>query len=434
MSENKGLLTRQIAYYILLDVLEKKHPLDQILARREDFNSLPETRDRNFIRMLVSTALRRKGQIDALIKKAQDKPQDLKPTKIYMLLYVGITQLLWMEVADHAAVDVTVRLAEAENMMKQKGLVNALLRRIGREGKTWLEKLDDVQSNMAPWLLEQWVKDYGLVEAEKISKYSLTEAKTDITLKDRSPDWAEKLEGKVLATGSLRLNKSGGITNLEGFDDGAWWVQDASAAIPARLFGEIKNKTVIDLCAAPGGKTAQLASQGANVIAVDRSSKRMVRLKENMARLGFEDNVEVAIGDGAVWLPPEPVDAVLLDAPCSATGTLRRHPDVMHLKSMTDVTSLEKLQLRLLDHATQMIKVGGMVIYCTCSLQKAEGEAQIGSFLARHDNFKRQPITADEVGGLSELITPNGDLRILPYHMEDKGGMDGFYVARLMKT
>ena len=433
MSDDKGLMTRQIAYYILLEVLEKKHPLDQVLARREDFNTLAESRDRNFIRMLVSTALRRKGQMDALIKKAQDKPQELKPTKIYFLLYVGITQLLWMEVADHAAVDVTVRLTEAEGMMKQKGLVNALLRRIGREGKAWLEKLDFVQSNIAPWLLEQWVKDYGLVEAEKISKHSLVEAKTDISLKDSSPEWVEKLGGKMLATGSLRLDKSGGITNLEGFEEGAWWVQDASAAIPARLFGDVTDKTVIDLCAAPGGKTAQLAAQGANVIAVDRSSKRMVRLKENMARLGFEDKVEVAIGDGAVWLPPEPVDAVLLDAPCSATGTLRRHPDVMHLKSMTDVESLEKLQVRLLDHATQMIKAGGMIIYCTCSLQKSEGEAQVEAFLTRHDDFKRQPITADEIGGLSEVITSHGDLRIFPYHMENEGGMDGFFVARLVK-
>ena len=266
---------------------------------------------------------------------------------------------------------------------------------------------------------------------------SLTEAKTDITLKEHKEHWAETLDGIMLPTESLRRHGGGSVIDLEGFNDGAWWVQDASAAIPAKLFGDINGKTVIDLCAAPGGKTSQLAAQGAQVIALDRSSKRMERLTENMARMGFKQSVEVAIGDGAIWLPPEPVDAVLLDAPCSATGTLRRHPDVMHLKSGHDVSRLGDLQTRLLDNAAKMIKPDGMIIYCTCSLQKSEGEQQVDQFLANNEGFARKPIAADEVGGLSEMITKDGDLRILPHYLAelgDLGGMDGFYVARLVKT
>ena len=440
MSDDNGLYTRQVAYKLLVEVLGKKAPLDQTLARHKDFNIL-EGRERNLARMIVATVLRRKGQMDALIEKAQDKKQELRPSTIYYLLYVGIAQLLFMDVPDHAAVDVTVRLTEAEKMDRQKGLINALLRRIGREGKGWLANMDEVQTNIPQWLLEQWVKDYGLTDAAKIAGASLTEAKTDITLKEykesKKSHWAETLDGTMLPTGSLRRHGGGSVIDLEGFNDGAWWVQDASAAIPAKLFGDINGKTVIDLCAAPGGKTSQLAAQGAQVIALDRSSKRMERLTENMVRMGFKQSVEVAIGDGAIWLPPEPVDAVLLDAPCSATGTLRRHPDVMHLKSGHDVSRLGDLQTRLLDNAVKMIKPDGTIIYCTCSLQKSEGEQQVDQFLANNEGFARKPITADEVGGLSDLVTKDGDLRILPHHLAELGdlsGMDGFYVARLVKT
>jgi len=439
MSDDNGLYTRQVAYKILVEVLGKKAPLDQTLARHKDFNTL-ERRERNLARMIVATVLRRKGQMDALIEKAQDKKQELRPSTIYYLLYIGIAQLLFMDVPDHAAVDVTVRLTEAEKMERQKGLINALLRRIGREGKDWLSALDEVQTNIPQWLLEQWVKDYGLTDAAKIAQASLTEAKTDITLKEhkepKHSHWAETLDSTILPTGSLRRHGGGSVIDLEGFNDGAWWVQDASAAIPARLFGDIKDKIVIDLCAAPGGKTSQLAAQGAQVIALDRSAKRMERLTENMARMGFKDQVEIAIGDGALWLPREPVDAVLLDAPCSATGTLRRHPDVMHLKSGHDVSRLGDLQTRLLDNTAKMIKSDGMIIYCTCSLQKSEGERQVEQFLSNNGGFVRKPITADEIGGLSDLVTEDGDLRILPHHLSDLGdlgGMDGFYVARLVK-
>jgi 16S rRNA (cytosine967-C5)-methyltransferase len=341
-----------------------------------------------------------------------------------------------MNVPHHAAVDTTVELAKSENMSRQKGFINAVLRRMIREGKEWQEKQDEVHLNIPPWLLDHWIKDYGLKGAAEIAQASLSEAATDITVKNSQEChyWAGELEVTVLPTGSLRLASAGNITDLSGFEDGQWWVQDAAAALPAKLLGEIKDKTVIDLCAAPGGKTAQLAAAGANVMALDRSAKRLEKLKENMTRLKLGSQVEVQAGDGAVWQPSEPADAVLLDAPCTATGTIRRHPDVMHLKGQRDIIQLCDVQARLLENAAKMVKSGGALIYCTCSLQKAEGEQQVDTFLLNHPEFTRKPITADEIGGLEEAVTDDGDLRVLPYHFAPQGGIDGFYVARLIKN
>lgn len=433
--KDNGLHSRHVAYQILSEVLLRKTPLDQVLTRNKEFAEL-EGRDRAFVRMLVATCLRRKGQIDDLIRRAVNKDKDLHPQSLGVLLSIGVCQILFMNVPHHAAVDTTVNLAERENMGRQKGFINAVLRRMTSEGQEWRKKQDIVRMNVPQWLLKIWIADYGLTTAAEIAQASLSEAQTDISIKDQSEQnyWSGELEASAMPTGSLRRNAGGNITELNGFDDGAWWVQDASAALPATLFGDLNGKTVIDLCAAPGGKTAQLAASSASVIAVDRSAKRLEILKENMKRLKLEDNVEVMVGDGAVWQPKEPVDAVLLDAPCTATGTIRRHPDVMHLKGEKDITQLCAVQERLLKNTAAMIKTGGILIYCTCSLQKFEGEDQIAAFLKDNPSFKRMPMTPDDVGGVDALITPEGDLRVLPYHLAPQGGMDGFYVARLVKS
>ena len=431
---DNGLHTRAVAFDILSEVLLKKNPLDQVLSRHKTFNRL-EPRERNLARMLISTILRRKGQIDDLIRRALDKDQDLHPQTLPLILYIGICQIIFMDIPDHAAVDTSVRLAEENNMTRQKGLVNAILRRMTTEGKEWINHQDEVTVNIPNWLLTQWIADYGLTTAAQIAQASLTEAATDVTVKNLQEKelWKGNLQATELPTGSLRLSSGAGIPELPGFAEGAWWVQDASAALPAKLLGDLNGKTVIDLCAAPGGKTAQLASTGANVIAVDRSAKRLERLKENMMRLDLTDRVDITVGDGSVWQPSDPVDAVLLDVPCSATGTLRRHPDVMHLKSNEDVARLGDLQERLLSNAAKMVKAGGILIYCTCSLQKSEGEDRIEKFLSENSNFTRQPIKPEEVGGLETLINESGDLRVLPFHLAPQGGMDGFYVARLTR-
>lgn len=432
-SSDNGLQSRLVAYEILYDVLMRKTPLDQVLSRHQGLEQL-DTRDKSFVRMLVGTALRRKGQLDDMIARVAEK--ELHPEAIRLVLYVGITQILFMNVPHHAAVNTTVELAEAQKMSQQKGFLNAVLRRMTTEGQEWRKKQDATKMNIPQWLLQHWIEDYGLKGAAEIAQASLSEAHIDITVKNKEElkYWADELGGMVLPTGSVRLNSAGNVTELSGFEDGQWWVQDASASLPAKILSDLQGKKVIDLCAAPGGKTAQLASQGARVIAVDRSAKRMERLKANMERLSFIDQVTITVGDGGVWQPSEPVDAVLLDAPCSATGTLRRHPDVMHLKGNKDVNQLMGLQSRLLDNAAAMVKSGGMLIYCTCSLQKAEGELQVDVFLANHPEFQRQPIRADEVGGVDTIISEAGDLRILPYHLAPYGGMDGFYVSRLVKN
>jgi len=212
-------------------------------------------------------------------------------------------------------------------------------------------------------------------------------------------------------------------------------VQDASAALPVHLLGnDLTGKKIIDLCAAPGGKTAQLAARGAEVTALDRSAKRLEILKENIARLQFDSAVDVVVGDGSVWQPVEPVDVVLLDAPCSATGTIRRHPDILHLKTDKDVAQLRGIQMRLLENSALMLKSGGTLIYCTCSLQKSEGEEQVDQFLTKHPEFTRAPISAAEVGNIDTLVSDQGDARVLPFHLAPHGGMDGFYVARLIKS
>ena len=224
------------------------------------------------------------------------------------------------------------------------------------------------------------------------------------------------------------------MTDLSGFDEGGWWVQDAAAAIPARLLGDLTGLDAIDLCAAPGGKTAQLAAAGARVIAVDRSDKRLIRLSENMQRLGLDAQVTTVAADATEWRPEAPVDAVLLDAPCSATGTIRRHPDVARLKSEEDVEKLGRIQSRLLYRAVDMLKPGGTLVYCTCSLQVEEGENQITNLLYRRPEMQVVPVTADEVGGLAALVTAEGYVRCTPGHLAEIGGMDGFFAARLRRV
>lgn len=427
-TNNAGLISRQIACDLLNQILGQKKPMDQVFSNYKGFKGL-EGRDINFVRMLVTTCLRRKGQLDKIIEYCQDKSKPLSPKNIYTVLYIGLCQILFMDVPDHAAVDTTVDLAETQNLQRQKGFINAVLRRVIREK----DKIDfDESVNIPEWLMKVWEKDYGADAAKKIAVASLSGAPTDITVRNHEaiPQWAERLEGVLLPTESIRLS-AGGVTELTGFKEGAWWVQDASAALPVKLLGDLNGKTAIDLCAAPGGKTMQLAAAGAQVIAVDRSEKRLERLGENLKRVGLEKSVSVKVADGSTWQPDEKVDVVLLDVPCSATGTIRRHPDLMHLKTEKDIEGLKDIQRRLMMNAANMVKPDGVLLYCTCSLQKAEGEEQVAWFLEQNKGFKRMPVALEEVGGMAELVNADGALRIFPYSLAEQGGMDGFFVVRL---
>ncbi len=430
-----GLVTRRVALDIIEQILGRKKMLDDALVQNEAFNALVQ-RDRAFVRMLVATVLRRRGQLDDVIARALAKGEAPRPETLKWILYIGITQILFMDVADHAAVDTSVTLTAERGMEGKKGFVNAVLRRMTGEGQRWVADQDAAALNFPAWLYEQWMNGYGFVRAKDIALASLEEAALDFTIKDPDTkgDWSRKLAARFVPTGSLRRPAGGNITNLDGFAEGAWWVQDASAALPVRLFGDLNGKTVLDLCAAPGGKTAQLAANGAHVVALDRSASRMKQVTENLSRLGLEDKAELIIEDGSVWKPKQKFTHILLDAPCTATGTIRRHPDLLALKNEKDQAGLVSIQERLLKNAGDMLEDGGMLIYCTCSLQKAEGEQQIEKFLKDHPHFRRIPVRSEEIGGLETIINSEGDIRILPFHLKEEGGMDGFFISRLQKS
>lgn len=431
-----GLVSRKVALNILSQVLGQKKMLDSVLEREAQFLALP-TRDRAFVRMLAATALRRKGQLDDLIGRTLSKGEIPRPDALRWLLYIGITQILFMDVPDHAAVDTSVTIAGHEGMETKKAFVNAVLRRMaGEEGKEWLSQQDEASLNIPSWLYHQWTESYGQSKTRDMARASLEEASLDISLKNVADKevWAAKLDAVILPTGSLRRRTGGHVTDLPGFAEGEWWVQDASSALPVKLLGDVSGKTVLDLCAAPGGKTAQLAAAGAKVIAADRSAPRMAVLNENLARLNLQSQVQCMVEDASLWRPKEQFDYILLDAPCSATGTIRRHPDLLTLKTEKDQQGLISIQERLLRNAADMVKASGLMIYCTCSLQKAEGEEQVDRFLMERPDFRRVPVRASEIGNIIGGLTAEGDVRILPHHFADKGGMDGFYIARLQKV
>ncbi len=439
-TSSDSLATRRCALDLLETVLRRKTALDIALDRNTDFLELG-MRDRAFTRMLVTTTIRRLGQIDDLITFAQERPDALKTDVIRNILRLGITQIFFMNVPDHASVDTCVRLTEEKGMSRQTGFVNAILRRLTRDGSERLSRQDAARLNTPEWLLKLWIEDYGLNIAARIAEANMNEAPLDITVKNKEEraQWGIALQATELSTGTLRRESGGNVRELQGFEEGKWWIQDAAAAIPAELFGNISGANVVDLCAAPGGKTMQLATLGAQVTSIDRSAKRLKRLEENVARIKLEENVHIETSDAASWSPSADMKDhggathILLDAPCSATGTIRRHPDTGHLKSSKDIEGLISIQTRLLNRAAEVLAINGTLIYCTCSLQKCEGEQQIAAFLNTHPNYERLPIKAEEIGNNEELINEDGDLRIFPFHLSEHGGLDGFFISRLAR-
>ncbi len=418
------LEARKTALSILNDIFFRNKSMDEGFDRARDFLSL-EARDRAFVRVLVTTVLKRAKEMDtALEKLLKDPLSELRPPQLVNIFRLGIAQFAFLDTPPHAVVDTCVEMAG-----KQKGLVNAVMRRLTREGFAHLDDRDAGRINTPDWLWSEWVRDYGVETALDIAASHLQESPVDFTVKSDPEGWAKKLEAELLPTGSMRKPASGFIPDLAGYNDGEWWVQNAAAALPAKLFSDLKGKTVVDLCAAPGGKTAQMASAGAHVIAADRSAERMKRLAENMARLKLD--VEMVVADGANWKPKQKVDAVLLDAPCSATGTIRHQPDVLHAKTPKDQEKHVQLQRNLMVNALYMLKEGGELIYCTCSLQKDEGERQTDWFLSQEKlPVKQIPI---QYAAVVDMITPRGEIRCLPSHWKDRGGLDGFYVAKFVR-
>lgn len=374
--------------------------------------------DRAFGRALVMACLRHLGPIDAVLDRRLSRPP---PAPIRDLMRLGMAQAFWLKVPAFAAVDSVVALAP----QRWRGLINAVLRGQLREGMP-----ADGAEELAPaWLMARWRAAYGVTDAAAIAAAIAAEPDTDLTFKAAAtPDRLAELGGHALAGGTIRTPRRGELSTWPGFAEGEWWVQDAAAAVPGRLLPQ-PGQTVLDLCAAPGGKTLQLASGGATVTAVDRSESRLQRLRENLKRIGLL--AELVVADATDWSDERGFDAVLLDAPCSATGAFRRHPDVLWNARPGDIAALAGAQAKLLRSAARRVKPGGLLVYSVCSLEKEEGEAQLADFLAADHEFSIAPIASGEGGSPVASLTPQGWLRILPHHLD--GGIDGFFIARLRR-
>ena len=432
-----GYLPRWVAAQAISDALTYGKALDERFPG-PDGDAPPQildARDRALARSIATVAMRRLGTIRKALARFLEKGMPRKSGPLESTLIAAAAQLLFLDASDHAAVDLAVRAVRADpTSAPYVALANAVLRNIGRAREEILgdaEPLDDVPA----WLAARWRANYGEATLLAIAAAHRCEPTLDLTVKSDPGAWAERLGGMVLPTGSVRLDPHTPIPDLPGFADGEWWVQDAAAALPALLLPISPGDRVVELCAAPGGKTAQLAARGARVSALDRSAHRLKRVAANLERLKLE--AELVIANAATY-ESAPFDAALVDAPCSSTGTIRRHPDVAWTKRSNDITALAKVQAELLARAVTLTKKGGTIVYSTCSLEPEEGEAQIAALLRRNPDITRAPISADEVGGLAECITPLGDLRTLPCHLQAatprQSGLDGFYAARLRKS
>ena len=425
---------RLCAQAALVDILHRRLPLDGVLPPRLD--GLDDERDRRFAHRLVLTVLRHHGVLRAAVDSLLDRPLPSAQARVRLLLETGLAQLLLLDVPDHAAVDSSVALAGALRLGRYRALVNAVLRRAQRERGRLEAMLDPPFAALPEWLAGRWIDRFGRDAAADIAGALRAEPPLDISVARDPERWAARLGGAVL-TGNTVRRAAGPVAGLDGYqgdegrDGGGWWVQDAGAALPARLLPVPEDGLVLDLCAAPGGKTAQLAAMGARVVAVDRSARRLRRLRDNLRRLRLE--AEIVEADAAFWRHPEPAGAVLLDAPCSATGTLRRRPDIAWTKTEADIAALARVQAALLAGAAAQLQPGGVLVYAVCSLEAEEGPAQIARFLAQNPALERAPVEAAELGPVAGALTPEGDVQTLPCHLAAQGGMDGFFIARLRR-
>ncbi|MGY6531470.1 RsmB/NOP family class I SAM-dependent RNA methyltransferase [Glycocaulis sp.] len=428
----RPLTAREAALKAFLAMEADGAALESALVTQPGYKTM-DARDRAFARAILSAAIRRRGTLEAAYLTFLDKP--LRPREVFgrAVLTLGSAELLVLMTPPHAVVDGWVRITgAAEEGRRLKGLVNAVLRRVSERGADVLASADPIM-DLPDWLRARWVEIYGEETARAMALARAGAPPLDLSVKPGfDAAVASEIGGARLPTGTVRKDGIGDVTALPGFEAGNWWAQDAAAALPVHLLAPKPGERIADICAAPGGKTLQLAAADAEVIAVDRSEKRLKRVTENLARTGLTATIITA--DATRWQPDEALDAVLLDAPCSATGTLRRRPDVAWAKGVEDIASLAALQAGLLDNAFAMLKPGGRLIYCTCSLEPEEGEDQIAAFLARRPEARREPVSAEELPGLTDAITPEGDVRTRPDMWADRGGLDGFFIARLVRA
>src|SRR5271165_3821612 len=399
-----GLAARIAAARAIAETLTLSRSLDERFAADLSLRAGGlDARDSALARSIATVALRRLGTIRKALARRLEKGMPKRGGMLEWTLIVAAAQILFLNAPDHAAVDLAVKATRADPASAPfAALANAVLRTIARERDAILASSDPLDDDTPAWLAARWRAAYGETTARAIAAAHRSEPTLDLGVKGDPAGLAERLGGIVLPTGSVRLDTHKPVVELEGYSKGEWWVQDAAAALPARLLRARPGMRVADLCAAPGGKAAELVVADA---------------------LSFE---------------APPFDAVLLDAPCTATGTIRRHPDVAWIKRPGDLTPLVKLQAQLLEKAIALTRPGGLLVYCACSLEPEEGEAQIAPILRRNPDVRRLPVEPQEIGGLAECLTPSGDLRTLPCHLwgdnPRRSGMDGFFAARLIKA
>ncbi len=390
-----------------------------------------DDRDRAFARALVTTALRRRGQIDAVIGTFLERPLPPGARHAWLMLLMGAAQILFLRVPSYAAVSTSMELLIRGPGRTWRGLVNAVLRGIADRGATIVKDQDAGRLNTPEWLWQSWARTYGPDTTARIAAAHLGEPMLDVCPKANPETWAARLGGTVVLNGGVRVPASGAVEALAGFREGAWWVQDATAQLPVRLFGDVAGWNVADLCAAPGGKTLQLAARGAKVTALDVSEARMRRLSANLVRTRLV--AETVVADATDWDGGRPFDAVLVDAPCTATGTIRRRPDIPWQRTAGDVRALNPLQDSLLDSALRLVRPGGLVVYTVCSLEPEEGGNRVQALLGRNPAAELVAVDANADDLPGPFVTEDGYLRTLPCHLADAGGVDGFFAARLRR-
>jgi 16S rRNA (cytosine967-C5)-methyltransferase len=435
-----GLAARKAAARLLAAVIDARTPLDGLTDHESghpQYKAL-DLRDRGLVRAILVTALRYRMTISGLLARRLEKPLPPNATALSHILHAAAAQILFLDIPDSAAVDLAVTHAKSDPRTQRfSGLVNGVLRTLARAKESELPAALAATNEAPKWVSDRLISAYGADKTRQILAAHRVEAPVDFTIKADPEHWAEKLGGIVLPTGTIRVEKlSASVTELPGFEDGAWWVQDAAASFPARLFGDVKGLRVADLCAAPGGKTAQLILAGAKVTAVDTSKNRLARLTQNLERLGLA--AEIVQADLLKYQPAQLFDAVLLDAPCSSTGTVRRHPDVPWTKTMADVEKLADLQARLLARAVTLVKPGGRVVFSNCSLDPLEGEDLYRAFLAGNKTVADDPLRPGEIAGIDAFLTSQGTLRTTPADLDlgspGISGLDGFFAARMRRV
>ncbi|RUZ78541.1 MFS transporter [Mesorhizobium sp. M7A.F.Ca.US.006.01.1.1] len=435
-----GLAARKAAARLLAAVIDARTPLDGLTDHENghpQYKAL-DLRDRGLVRAILVTALRYRMTISGLLARRLEKPLPPNATALSHILHVAAAQILFLDIPDSAAVDIAVTHAKSDpRTVRFSGLVNGVLRTLARAKETELPAALAATDEAPKWFSDRLKATYGNEKARQILEAHRVEAPVDFSVKADPGLWAEKLGGIVLPTGTVRIeNLVGPVTELPGFAEGAWWVQDAAASLPARLFGDVTGLRVADLCAAPGGKTAQLIVAGAKVTAVDTSKNRLVRLTQNLARLGL--SAEIVQADLLNYEPEELFDAILLDAPCSSTGTVRRHPDVPWTKTSADVKKLADLQRRLLARTVTLVKPGGRIVFSNCSLDPLEGEDLYRAFLAGTPEITNDPLRQGEIAGIDPFLTPQGMLRTTPADLDlgapERSGLDGFFGARMRRA